>query len=429
MASVSLHLPENPKSEASNLNYSNPETAIRKNLQNKAIVNGADIRLLFGCAESDKFPSDVRKRAMDATDSSGRRIAIADVVSKASLKLNQAQKTLQALAADTNGFLEVSDEGGVVYVFSKYYRLKLAAKFFRVKIESLLKKGKMAVVSLVKISFGMSLAASSVIPLILAVPGIIAYKSYFAVEFIRKAFSYFCSGKLIEDVFSIVFGDGDPNQGIEEKRWKMIGQYIALNGGVVAAEELAPYLDLETTEKMLLQDDDSYMLPVLLRFEGKPKVDEEGNILYHFPSVQCTAAPQRTRGKEYVERWADSVIEVKKFLKEKKWKFSKVDAEKSRFVIFLLGYNLLILTVLGALFAEPIIGVLWNKARKQRAKVLELPDLPLKRKILSARDMARRTSIGIYSSERELYDEQDDYERRGWDQRFQERGDSVPKDM
>ncbi|GKC64882.1 hypothetical protein Tco_1097480, partial [Tanacetum coccineum] len=54
----------------------------------------------------------------------------------------------------------------------------------------------------------------------------------------------------IEPVFSFVFGDGDPNEGIEEQRWKFIGQYIGSLGGVVTAEELAPYLDVETAEKM-----------------------------------------------------------------------------------------------------------------------------------------------------------------------------------
>lgn len=32
------------------------------------------------------------------------------------------------------------------------------------------------------------------------------------------------------------------------KTFLQIGQYIASNGGVVTAEELAPYLDVETTE-------------------------------------------------------------------------------------------------------------------------------------------------------------------------------------
>lgn len=60
-----------------------------------------------GAVESDKLPSDVRKRAMDAIDSSGRRVTVGDVASKAGLKLNEAQRALQALAADTDGFLEV----------------------------------------------------------------------------------------------------------------------------------------------------------------------------------------------------------------------------------------------------------------------------------------------------------------------------------
>lgn len=57
--------------------------------------------------ESDKIPRDLRKQAMDAVDASGGRVTIGDVASRAGLKLNEAQKALQALAADTEGFLEV----------------------------------------------------------------------------------------------------------------------------------------------------------------------------------------------------------------------------------------------------------------------------------------------------------------------------------
>lgn len=60
-----------------------------------------------GIIETDKLPSDVRKRTMDAVDAFGGRVTIGDVASKAGIKLNEAQKALQALAADTNGFLEV----------------------------------------------------------------------------------------------------------------------------------------------------------------------------------------------------------------------------------------------------------------------------------------------------------------------------------
>ncbi|KAJ0792051.1 hypothetical protein HanOQP8_Chr01g0012951 [Helianthus annuus] len=56
--------------------------------------------------ESDKLPAEVRKRTMEAVDKCGRRVTVGDVASKAGIKLTEAQRALQALAADTNGFLE-----------------------------------------------------------------------------------------------------------------------------------------------------------------------------------------------------------------------------------------------------------------------------------------------------------------------------------
>ncbi|KAK4432560.1 putative protein, chloroplastic [Sesamum alatum] len=441
-----------------------------------------------GSVESDKLPSDVRKRAMDAIDACGRRVTIGDVASKAGLKLNEAQKALQALAADTNGFLEVSDEGDVLYVFPKDYRSKLAAKSFRLKVEPLLEKGKMAAEYLVRVSFGTALIAS----IVLVYTTIIAIISSSREEDNRgrrgrsydTGFTFYFSPtdlfwywdpyyyrrrqlregdggmNFIESVFSFVFGDGDPNQGIEEERWKLIGQYIASNGGVVTAEELAPYLDVENTESM---DDDSYILPVLLRFDGQPEVDEEGNILYRFPSLQRTAAPQRSGRKEYVgRRWADWVGGVENFFKEKKWQFSKTSTSERAMAIGLGGLNLFGVIILGTMlknmavspsgfvsfvssifpllqiyagsfFAIPLIRwffvqnknvqiVKRNRAREQRAKALASPDLSLRRKLLSARDMAQRTFISqdriVYSTDRDLYEQ--DYETREWDRRFKE---------
>ncbi|KAK4419383.1 putative protein, chloroplastic [Sesamum alatum] len=433
-----------------------------------------------GSVESDKLPSGVRNRAMDAIDSSGRRVTVGDVASRAGLKLNEAQKALQALAADTNGFLEVSDEGDVLYVFPKDYRSKLAAKSFRIRAEPLLEKGKMAAEYLVRVSFGTALIAS----IVLVYTTIIAIASSSRESDNRgrrgrsydSGFSFYLSPtdlfwywdpyyyrkrrvregdsgmNFIESVFSFVFGDGDPNQGIEEERWKLIGEYITSNGGVVTAEELAPFLDVETTEDM---DDDSYILPVLLRFDGQPEVDDEGNILYRFPSLQRTAAPQRTGRKEYVgKRWTDWVGDVDKFFKEKKWRFSKTSSSERAMVVGLGGLNLFGVIFLGTMFKDTTVSssgfitfvsdifpllqiyagsffaiplIRWffiqnknakivkrNKAREQRARALESPDLSLRRKLLSARDMAQKTFIGddriVYSSERDLFEQ--DYETR-----------------
>ncbi|KAL6982240.1 hypothetical protein U1Q18_050571 [Sarracenia purpurea var. burkii] len=343
-----------------------------------------------GGVESDKLPVDVRRRAMDAIDACGGRVTIGDVASKAGLKLNEAQKALQALAADTNGFLEVSDEGDVLYVFPKDYRSNLAAKSFRIKIEPFIEKAKSTAEYLVRVSFGTALIASIVI-VYTAIIALISSRSdednrgrrggrsydsgftfylrpsdlfwywdpyYYRRQRIRSDDD---GMNFIESVFSFVFGDGDPNQGIEEERWKLviiehwfqwsvafnIGEYIASNGGVVTAEELAPYLDLDTNKET---GADSYILPVLLRFDGQPEIDDEGNILYRFPTLQRTASPQRSGRKEYVGRkWAEWVGGVEKFFKEKKWQFSKTSMSERAMVIGLGGLNLFGVITLGTM--------------------------------------------------------------------------------
>lgn len=436
--------------------------------------------------ESDKLPADVRKRTMDAVDKCGRRVTVGDVASKAGLKLNEAQRALQALAADTNGFLEVSDEGDVLYVFPRNYRSNLAGKSLRLKLEPLVEKTKSGAEYLIRVSFGTALIASIVI----VYTTIIAILTSSSDEDNRgrrrgrsydSGFSFYLNPadlfwywdpyyyrrrrvrkednkmNFIESVFSFVFGDGDPNEGIEEERWKLIGEYIASNGGVVTAEELAPYLDVESADKT---DDDSYILPVLLRFDGQPQVDEEGNILYRFPSLQRTG---RSGRKEYVGRkWNEFVGGVDKFFKEKKWDFSKISSAERAMVGGLGAFNLFGVIVLGTMlknmtvsqsefisfvsgifpllqiyacsfFAIPLFR--WfitqktnaeiekrNQARELRARALDMPDVTLRRKILSARDMSQRTVIGqdriVYTTERDIFEQ--DYDTQEWDRRFKE---------
>ncbi|XP_060212404.1 uncharacterized protein At5g03900, chloroplastic-like isoform X2 [Lycium barbarum] len=436
---------------------------------------------------SDQLRWDVQKRAMDAIEYLGRRVTVGDVASKAGIQLSEAQKVLQVLATDTNGFLEVSDEGDVLYVFPENYRSNLAAKSFRIKLEPLLEKAKMAAKYLVRVSVGTSLIASIVIVIttiiVIALGGddipfpyigdisfpyigednrgkrVTSYDSGFSWYWDPN---YHRGGRIREDgarmdffesIFSFVFGDGDPNQGIEEERWKLIGQYILSNGGVVIAEELAPFLD----------GDESYILPVLLQFDGQPEVNAEGNILYRFPSLQRTAARQWGGRKEYVgKRWPDWDGEVKKYLKETNWQFSKTSVSQTALAIGLGALNLLGVIVLGTMlksmavspsslispvskmfpllqifagsfFTIPLIR--WfivqkrnseiekrNQAREQYARALERPDLSLRRKLLSAQDMAQRTFVGqdriVYSTNKDLHEQ--DYDAQEWEQRFPE---------
>ncbi|CAL9121155.1 unnamed protein product [Musa acuminata var. zebrina] len=462
-----------------------PSSSIRASVQVPAGIRpGSGV-------ETDKLPSDVRDRAMEALDYYGGRVTIGDVASKTGLKLNEAERALQALAADTGGFLEVSDEGDVLYAFPKDYRSNLAAKSFRMKVEPFINKMKAAAAYLIRVSFGTALIASIVLVYTTIIVLISSSRSdtednrgrrggrsygsdftvmfhptdlfwYWDINYYRRRQMKKDGGmNFVESVFSFVFGDGDPNQGLEEERWKLIGQYISSNGGVVAAEELAPYLDVPPIEET--QDDESFVLPVLLRFQGYPEVDDQGNILYRFPSLQRTASSQRAGKKEYVgKRWTEWVNGVEKYFEEKKWLFSKTGASEKAMVIGLGALNFFGIIVLGSMLKEisvapgglvsfvsqlfPLLQIYassffaiplfrWflllktnkdiekrNGARKQRAQILDLPDPSLRRKLLNARDMARRTVISsdriVYTTEKDFLDQ--DYETRDWDERFRE---------
>ncbi|KAF5821462.1 hypothetical protein HanRHA438_Chr01g0014711 [Helianthus annuus] len=293
----------------------------------------------------------------------------------------------------------------------------------------------------------------------------------------------------VEPVFSFVFGDGDPNEGIEEQRWKMIGQYIGSNDGVVTAEELAPYLDVDTAVKT---DDDSYILPVLLRFDGQPQVDKEGNILYRFPSLQRTAASKKRNPKELEEIFKERVGGPHKFFKENKWELSKTSYKERAVIGGLGGLNLFGVIALSAMlktvkivepgpfisFVYKILPLLqvcgeqvnlgyvflltsrtydffffrffsqfyavgffaipsarWflirkrnaeiekrNRARELRAQALQLPDVALRQKILSAQDMSERTVIDqyriVYTTDQDVSEQ--DYDKHEWDMRFKD---------
>ena len=73
-----------------------------------------------------------------------------------------------------------------------------------------------------------------------------------------------------------------------------VGNYIQYKGGVVTAEELAPYLDVPAAGKDAdsIVVDESYIVPALVRFGGSPDVDKNNNLVYKFPSLQKTGRQQ-----------------------------------------------------------------------------------------------------------------------------------------
>ena len=73
-----------------------------------------------------------------------------------------------------------------------------------------------------------------------------------------------------------------------------VGNYIQHKGGVVTAEELAPFLDVPPAGKdpESIVVDESYVVPALVRFGGSPEVDRDNNLIYRFPSLQKTGRQQ-----------------------------------------------------------------------------------------------------------------------------------------
>jgi hypothetical protein len=117
-----------------------------------------------------------------------------------------------------------------------------------------------------------------------------------------------------------LFGDGDPNEGLEEKRWQLIAQVIKKYGNVVTAEQLTPYLDPK-------RSNEDAVLPVLVRFNGRPEVTESGNMVYVFDSLATVAA--------------DQAVQPPQYLQEFPWKFSNVPQSELVPVYVVAGLNFL----------------------------------------------------------------------------------------
>ena len=73
-----------------------------------------------------------------------------------------------------------------------------------------------------------------------------------------------------------------------DTRVLQVGELISRNGGVITAEQLAPYLDPPADYRPGELNED-FMVPALVRFGGSPSVDQDGQLLYTFPSLQVEA--------------------------------------------------------------------------------------------------------------------------------------------
>ncbi|MCY7284087.1 MAG: hypothetical protein LH679_11725, partial [Cyanobacteria bacterium CAN_BIN43] len=145
----------------------------------------------------------------------------------------------------------------------------------------------------------------------------------------------------LESVFSFLFGDGDPNAELSDRRWQTIATVIRNNGGAIAAEQVVPYLD-ELGDRSQ-QEFEDYMLPVLTRFNGRPEVSPTGQLVYHFPELQVSAQQQQSKS-------------VGAYLKESLWRFSRAGSGQIMLAAGLGGVNLVGALVLGSLLRDGTIA-------------------------------------------------------------------------
>ncbi|MEM6715878.1 MAG: hypothetical protein AAF827_21020, partial [Cyanobacteria bacterium P01_D01_bin.6] len=266
---------------------------------------------------------------MEAVESLKYRVTVGDVATQSGLELAVAQQGLNALAADTQAHLQVSDTGEIAYEFPRGFRAILRNKYWRLRLQETWASIRNVLFYLIRISFGILLILSIVVIVVAIAILVLAAQAasqrdddrgggggfggggmvfiprfwigdlYWLFRFDSYSSRRYASRgsqrpqrsprqgrsddsmNFLEAIFSFLFGDGDPNADLEERRWREVGAVIQNNGGAIAAEQVVPYLD--DLGKGWAAEDEDYILPVLTRFNGVPEVSPKGDIIYHFP--------------------------------------------------------------------------------------------------------------------------------------------------
>ena len=403
---------------------------------------------------------------MRSVEQLGYRVTVGDVATQIGLNIAEVNQSLLALAADAGGHLQVAESGDVVYQFPKNFRDIIRNKYLQIRLQEWWKKVWSVLFYLIRISFGILLVTSIV--LILVTITIIMNANSdrdndnrsnnsrgFNFFFFPDLFWYFSPNhrdsyqerrrergennemNFFEAVFSFLFGDGDPNANLEERRWEEIGAVISNNQGAVVAEQIAPYLD--DIGAKYQQEYEDYMLPVLVRFNGMPQVSSDGQIVYYFPELQVRASKKQRRS-------------ISEYLHEFSWKFSSASSGQLMLSAGLGGVNFVGALILGNLLkngtiatqigglvafvqgiyglllaygigflAIPLIRYFWikrrndqvstrNLQRQERARLLAGADASLQKKIAFAREFATEKVIGkedsVYSTETDLLEQE-----------------------
>ncbi|EEC49069.1 predicted protein, partial [Phaeodactylum tricornutum CCAP 1055/1] len=326
----------------------------------------------------EKLPS---KAVIDVVSMKPEKVVASDVATAAGISLSQARKDLTALASISRGDISVDKDGELIYSFPRDLNSVLASNSVKYQTLQLARKVWPAVFWGVRVSFGVTLLVSlvAVFTTIFFITssssnnddrrrddrgggmsfgmGGMWGPSPLDFFFYRPYGSYGYYGQperdpeemgFFESVFSYIFGDGDPNAGLEEKRLGLVASMIRENKGAVTAEQLAPYCDGAPNPQELASK--TFVLPIVTALNGEPRVTEDGSIVYTFPELQMSAATVKVipaASKEEMEMMGQNPA----LLQEREWKFS-LAPEINRFLAGGLG----VVNLGGALYLGNLLG-------------------------------------------------------------------------
>ncbi|MGD1855447.1 MAG: hypothetical protein ACFB2W_14480 [Leptolyngbyaceae cyanobacterium] len=287
---------------------------------------------------------------MKAVETLEYRVTAGDVAAKTGLNIGQAEAGVLALASATQAHMQVADTGDIAYEFPRQFRTTLRNQYWQLRWQETWQKIWGVLFYLIRISFGIMLIAAVVLVFVAIIAIQIGMQSqrdddnggysgggsfgfnpwlwigrdwfyWFGYgprrQYGRQYDSYSQRGRsrqgselnFLEGIYSFLFGDGDPNKNLDERRWGAIATVIRNNRGAVTAEQLAPYLD----NANLNDDLEDYVIPALSRFNGQPKVSPQGDLVYYFPELQVTTQNHKTQS-------------VPAFLKEAKRRFTSASS-------------------------------------------------------------------------------------------------------
>jgi hypothetical protein len=399
---------------------------------------------------------------MKAVEELGYRVTCGDVVTHTGIYLEEVRGGLLTLANQTGGHLQVTDTGEVIYVLAPDFRQVLRRKYIRLQFKEWFDRISSIGFYLIRMLFGILLIASiSIVYLAILA---LTLAAIFGTEggadcgdcgdcggsCVLDIFNWGGSNtqnttstmttadsqvrrktprkrlNFLEAVFSVLFGDGNPNADLEQRRWSYIANLIHRQKGVAIGEQIAPYLD--NLGQGFDREYENYMLPVLTKFNGIPEVSPTGQLVYHFPDLQTTLKDTSTASNR-----------VPQFLRERKWKFSKATPTQTRWSIVLFAANLIGIGILSTMLSGgssaiisgtmavlslygiglviiPSCRYFWvknrdrqvkqrNSLRRQEVKLLQQGDL-ISEKLDYARQFAKQHKISdrdiIYTTEEDV---------------------------